>query len=71
MMIAANLIQASLTLLLLAMPDPLWFLLVIALRSCASVFNDPAQQTLTRQIVAPEQLLQATSLNGAVFQAAS
>ncbi|MGN7470744.1 MFS transporter [Brevibacillus sp. SAFN-007a] len=68
MMIAANLMQASLTLLLLAMPDPLWFLVVIAVRSCASVFNDPAQQTLTRQIVAPEQLLQATSLNGAVFQ---
>lgn len=68
MMIAANLVQASLTLLLLAMPDPLLFLLVIALRSCASVFNDPAQQTLTRQIVAPEHLLQATSLNGAIFQ---
>lgn len=68
MMIFMNLIQASFTLLLLAMPTPLWFLVVIALRSCASVFNDPAQQTLTRQIVPPEQLLKATSLNGAVFQ---
>ncbi|MGG4492506.1 MFS transporter [Brevibacillus reuszeri] len=68
MMILMDLIQASLTLLLLAMPNPAWFLVVIALRSCASVFNDPAQQTLTRQIVTPEQLLKATSLNGAVFQ---
>lgn len=68
MMILMDVIQASLTLLLLAMPNPAWFLVVITLRSCASVFNDPAQQTLTRQIVAPDQLLKATSLNGAVFQ---
>ncbi|QRG68433.1 MFS transporter [Brevibacillus choshinensis] len=68
MMMIMAVIQAGATFLLLAMPDPLSFLLVIALRSCASVFNDPAQQTLTRQIVPEHQLLQATSLNGAVFQ---
>ncbi|WP_419878455.1 MFS transporter [Brevibacillus centrosporus] len=68
MIIVMNLIQAGTTLLLLAMPNPLWFLVVIALRSCASVFNDPAQQTLTRQVVFEHQLLQASSLNGAVFQ---
>ncbi|MDF2679135.1 MAG: arabinose transporter permease [Brevibacillus sp.] len=68
MMILMDVIQAASTLLLLAMPDPVSFLIVIALRSCASVFNDPAQQTLTRQIVPEHQLLQATSLNGAVFQ---
>ncbi|RNB83052.1 MFS transporter [Brevibacillus nitrificans] len=68
MIIVMNLIQAGTTLLLLAMPNPLWFLVVIALRSCASVFNDPAQQTLTRQVVCEHQLLQASSLNGAVFQ---
>lgn len=68
MIIIMDVIQAAATLLLLAMPGPASFLLVIALRSCASVFNDPAQQTLTRQIVPEHQLLQATSLNGAVFQ---
>lgn len=70
MIMTANMVQASLTLLLLAMPDPLSFLLVIALRSCASVFNDPAHQTLTRQIVSPEHLLRAASLNGGIYQTA-
>ncbi|WP_429843096.1 MFS transporter [Brevibacillus sp. FIR094] len=68
MIMTMNIIQAALTLLLLAMPTPLWFLVVIALRSGASVFNDPAQQTLTRQIVPENQLLQASALNGAVYQ---
>ncbi|MFD2369138.1 MFS transporter [Brevibacillus sp. GCM10020057] len=68
LMIVMDVIQALCTLLLLAMPGSLSFLLVIALRSCASVFNDPAQQALTRKIVPEHQLLQATSLNGAVFQ---
>lgn len=69
LMIVMDVVQAGSTLLLLAMPDPASFLLVIALRSCASVFNDPAQQTLTRQVVPERQLMQATSLNGAVMQA--
>lgn len=68
MMIVMDLISAASTLLLLAMPEPLSFLLVIALRSSAAVFNNPAQQTLTRQIVPEHQLMQATSLNGAVYQ---
>ncbi|MFS0556171.1 MFS transporter [Brevibacillus sp. 179-C9.3 HS] len=68
MIMSMNVIQAALTLLLLAMPNPFWFLVVIALRSGASVFNDPAQQTLTRQIVPENQLLQASALNGAVYQ---
>lgn len=68
LMMVTDLIRSGFTLLLLAMPDPLWFLIVIALRSCASVFNDPAQQAMTRHVVSPDQLLQATSLNGAVFQ---
>lgn len=68
LMMATDVIRAGFTLLLLAMPAPGWFLAVLALRSCACVFNDPAQQALTRRVVAPDQLLQATSLNGAIFQ---
>jgi MFS family permease len=68
MIISMNTLQAVLTLLLLAMPNPFWFLVVVALRSAASVFNDPAQQTLTRQIVPEHQLLKASALNGAVLQ---
>ncbi|WP_188067183.1 MFS transporter [Brevibacillus brevis] len=68
MIMSMNIMQAALTLLLLVMPNPFWFLVVIALRSGASVFNDPAQQTLTRQIVPENQLLQASALNGAVYQ---
>lgn len=68
MIMSMNTLQAALTLLLLAMPNPFWFLVVVALRSGASVFNDPAQQTLTRQIVPEHQLLQASTLNGAVLQ---
>ncbi|BAH41899.1 conserved hypothetical membrane protein [Brevibacillus brevis NBRC 100599] len=68
MIMSMNIMQAAFTLLLLVMPNPFWFLVVIALRSGASVFNDPAQQTLTRQIVPKNQLLQASALNGAVYQ---
>lgn len=68
LLMGMDVLQGLFTLLLLAMPSPIWFLAVISLRSSASVFTDPAQQALTRKIVSPDQLLQASSLNGAVFQ---
>ncbi|RJE86252.1 MFS transporter [Paenibacillus sp. 1011MAR3C5] len=68
LMIATDLIRAMITILLIFAPNA-WVLLgLIAIRSTARVFHYPAQQAMTRSVVSPEQLLQATSLNGAVFQ---
>ncbi|MFF2889359.1 MFS transporter [Paenibacillus sp. NPDC057967] len=68
LMIATDLIRAMFTILLIFAPNA-WVLLgLITIRSTARVFHYPAQQAMTRNVVAPDQLLQATSLNGAVFQ---
>ncbi len=68
LMIATDLVRAALTLLLIFAPD-VWTLLgLLGLRSAVRVFHFPAQQAMTRSAVEPEQLLQAASLNGAVFQ---
>ncbi|MGZ4134529.1 MAG: MFS transporter [Tumebacillaceae bacterium] len=68
MMISTDFIRAVLTGVLLFMPSPYWALLVLTLRSMAGLFNSPAQQSLTRYVVADEHLLKATSLNGLVNQ---
>ncbi|WP_276354825.1 MFS transporter [Cohnella caldifontis] len=68
LMIAADLIRALLTAALLFAPNAGMLLALIAARSAARVFHYPAQQAMTRAVVSPDQLLQATSLNGAVFQ---
>lgn len=67
-MVVADLIRAFLTLLLIFATNVGVLLGLIALRSTARVFHYPAQQAMTRSVVAPDQLLQATTLNGTVFQ---
>jgi len=67
-MIAADLFRAALTGFLIFAPNPGTLLGLLAVRSAARVFHYPAQQAMTRYVVEPGQLLQATSLNGAVFQ---
>lgn len=68
LMIATDLIRATITILLIFAPNA-WVLLgLITLRSSARVFHYPAQQAMTRNVVPADQLLQAASLNGAVFQ---
>jgi predicted MFS family arabinose efflux permease len=68
LMIAADLVRGILTALLLFAPNAALLLGGIAARSAARVFHYPAQQAITRAVVPPDQLLRATSLNGAVFQ---
>ncbi|MBB6633045.1 MFS transporter [Cohnella thailandensis] len=68
LMIAADLIRAVLTVLLIFAPNPGVLLGLITLRAAVRVFHYPAQQAMTRSVVDAGQLLQATSLNGAVFQ---
>lgn len=67
-MVIADLIRAALTVMLIFAPNAAVLLVIIALRSTARVFHYPAQQAMTRSVVQADQLLQATSLNGAVFQ---
>jgi predicted MFS family arabinose efflux permease len=68
LMIITDLIRAVMTILMLLAPDPLWLFPFIFFRSCATVYHTPAQQSLTRHVVPTDQLLQATSWNGTVFQ---
>lgn len=65
-MFIADLLRAVITALLIFAPSPFWALALITLRSLAGVFNVPAQQSLTRHVVAEQHLLKATSLNGLV-----
>ncbi|RNB81002.1 MFS transporter [Brevibacillus fluminis] len=68
LMIVTDLIRSAFTIGLIFAPN-VWVLLgLITLRAAARVFHYPAQQAMTRHIVGTDQLLQATSLNGAVFQ---
>ncbi|MNW29083.1 2-acyl-glycerophospho-ethanolamine acyltransferase [compost metagenome] len=68
LMMLSDLAAASLTLAVLFAPGIGWLLPLLALRACASVFQLPAQQGLTRVIVPSDQLLQAASWNGLVGQ---
>jgi predicted MFS family arabinose efflux permease len=70
LMIVTDVIRAALTTLLLFAPGPWWLLLFICLRSSVRVFHTPAQEAMTRHVVPTDQLLQATTLNGTVFQLA-
>lgn len=63
-----DLLTALLTILVLFAPSMVWLLPLLALRAAISTFNVPAQQSMTRNIVREDQLLQATSLNGIVSQ---
>ncbi|WP_409343614.1 MFS transporter [Paenibacillus sp. MBLB4367] len=63
-----DLLTAVLTLLVLLAPNMFWLLPLLMLRAAISTLNVPAQQSLTRNIVREDQLLQATSLNGIVNQ---
>ncbi|WP_028589857.1 MFS transporter [Paenibacillus massiliensis] len=68
LMMLSDLAAACLTLAVLFAPGIAWLLPLLALRACASVFQLPAQQGLTRVIVPSDQLLQAASWNGLVGQ---
>lgn len=68
LMMLSDLAAASLTFAVLFAPGIGWLLPLLALRACASVFQLPAQQGLTRVIVPSDQLLQAASWNGLVGQ---
>ncbi|WP_018883995.1 MFS transporter [Paenibacillus massiliensis] len=68
LMMLSDLAAACLTLAVLFAPGVAWLLPLLALRACASVFQLPAQQGLTRVIVPSDQLLQAASWNGLVGQ---
>lgn len=68
-MIIADLLVSLLTIGLMFAPNIYWVLPVLALRAALGVFNVPAQQALTRNVVAEEHLLKATSYNGLVNQA--
>ncbi|USG64848.1 MFS transporter [Brevibacillus ruminantium] len=67
-MILTDLIRAALTVLLIFAPNAWWLLALVFVRSTAEIFYTPAHQSLTRQVVPEDQLLQAASLNGTVFQ---
>lgn len=68
LMIATDLIRSLMTVLMIMASDPVSLYFFMLLRSCATVFHTPAQQALTRHVVPADQLLQATSWNGTVFQ---
>nr|WP_311283863.1 MFS transporter [Paenibacillus macerans] len=68
LMLLCDLVTAVLTAAILAAPNLYWLLPLLAFRAAAGVFHVPAQQALTRQVVPPGQLLQATALNGLVGQ---
>ncbi|WP_246310949.1 MFS transporter [Paenibacillus xylanilyticus] len=67
-MMLCDVITVVLTLAILFAPSAAWLLPLLALRAMMGVFHIPAQQALTRQVVAEEHLFQASSLNGFVGQ---
>lgn len=68
-LIIADLLSSVLTVGMVFAPNIVWLYGLLALRSLAGTFRFPAQQALTRHVVAPDQLLKATSLNSIVHQA--
>lgn len=70
LMIVADLLSAGLTVGLFFAQTPYVIFPLLLLRSLAGVFNVPAQQSLTRRVVAEDQLLQASSWNGLINQIA-
>ncbi|MDP1455989.1 MFS transporter [Bacillus wiedmannii] len=67
-MMFCNLMVGLITIALLFVQDIHWLLVALMIRSIFSVFYYPAQQTLTRQIVSPDLLTKAVSINGIVEQ---
>ncbi|MEO2207766.1 MFS transporter [Paenibacillus pabuli] len=67
-MLLCDVITVALTIAILFAPSAAWLLPLLALRAMMGVFHIPAQQALTRQVVAEEHLFQASSLNGFVGQ---
>jgi MFS family permease len=67
-MMLCDVITVLLTISILFAPSAGWLLPLLALRAMMGVFHVPAQQALTRQVVAEEHLFQASSLNGFVNQ---
>ncbi|SDK95073.1 Predicted arabinose efflux permease, MFS family [Paenibacillus sp. OK060] len=67
-MMICDVITVLLTIAILFAPSAAWLLPLLALRAMMGVFHVPAQQALTRQVVAEEHLFQASSLNGFVNQ---
>ncbi|MFB5674903.1 MFS transporter [Paenibacillus terreus] len=70
LMMVCDLAAALLTLLILFVPGIAWLLPLLAVRAAAGIFQLPAQQGLTRRVVAEEELLQASAWNGLVNQSA-
>lgn len=69
-MIITDVIRAIFTVSLIFAPNAIWLLPLLFLRATAGIFNAPAQQALLRHVVTEEQLLQASTLTGVVFQLA-
>ena len=67
-LIYSDIFRAVLTLLLVFTPTPWLALPILFLRNTAGVISLPAQQGLMRNIVEEENLMQAVTINGSLFQ---
>ncbi|MEI3607331.1 MFS transporter [Pseudogracilibacillus sp. SE30717A] len=67
-MLLADLLTAIFTVILIFISNPWVMLGVILVRSCFTVVHFPAQQALVRQVVHPNLILKAVTLNGTVNQ---
>jgi MFS family permease len=70
LMIISDLLSAAITGLLVFAPNVAMMLVLLTMRSIAGTFYAPAQQALTRQVVAEEHLLKASTWNGMINQMA-
>ena len=70
LMIMADFLSAAITGFLVWAPNVTMLLVLLTLRSAAGTFYVPAQQALTRQVVAEEHLLKASAWNGMIAQTA-
>ena len=64
----ADLLSAIFTIILVFTTSPWWMLAVIFIRSTFTVVHFPAQQALVKQIVHPDLIMKAVTLNGTVNQ---
>lgn len=67
-MLLADLLTAFFTIILIFISNPWVMLGIILVRSCFTVVHFPAQQALVRQVVHPDLILKAVTLNGTVNQ---
>jgi MFS transporter, DHA3 family, macrolide efflux protein len=67
-LIYSDIFRAVLTLLLVFTPSPWLALPILLLRNTAGVISLPAQQGLMRNIVDEENIMQAVTINGSLFQ---